>query len=83
LAKALEEVIEMNDRTEEGVGWAVITLLCSLGAAVASSPLLKLVTAIAAVEAGVKAVECFQSAADAAYQRLTNPQEYHRLSPGA
>jgi len=73
----------MNDRTGEGVGRAVITLLCGLGAVATPYPLLKLIASLAAVGAGAKAVECFQSAASAAYQQLTTPQEYHQLLPGA
>lgn len=69
----------MEDKSREGVGWAIATLLFGIGAAVSRDPLPKLFLSVGAIGAGTKAVDCFSSSASAAYQQLTAPREHRQL----
>lgn len=73
----------MEDKSREGVGWAIATVLFGIGAAATRHPLPKLLCSLGAIGAGTKAVDCFSSTANAAYQQLTAPKEYRRLPPPA
>jgi hypothetical protein len=41
----------------------------------------KLFCSLGAIAAGTKAIDCFNSIANAAYQQLTAPKEHRQLSP--
>jgi hypothetical protein len=69
----------MEDKSREGVGWAIATLLHGIGAIVSPDPLPKLLCSVGAMGTGTKAIECFSSTATAAYQQLTARQEYRQL----
>jgi len=71
----------VEDKSREGVGWAIATLLLGIGAAASPRPLPKLLCSLAAIGAGTKAVDCFSSSANVAYQQLTARQG-HRQLPG-
>lgn len=73
----------MTDASREGVGWAIATLLLGIGAAVSPHPLPKLLCSLGAIGAGTKAVDCFSSTANAAYQQLAATRGYRRLLPHA
>jgi hypothetical protein len=69
----------MEDKSREGVGWAIATLLLAIGAVVSPDPLPKLLCSVGAIGTGTKAIDCFSSTANAAYQQLTARQEYRQL----
>ena len=69
----------MEDKSREGVGWAVATLLFGIGAAESPHPLAKLPCSLGAISAGTKAVDCFSSTANAAYRQLAARREYRQL----
>ena len=71
----------MEDKSEQGVGWAIATLLLGIGAVVSPYPLPNLLCSLGAIGTGTKAVNCFGSTASAAYQQLAAPREYRRLPP--
>lgn len=71
----------MSDASREGVGWAIATLLFGIGAAASRHSVPKLLCSLGAIGAGTKAIDCFSSSANAAYQQLTAPREHHRLPP--
>lgn len=60
----------MKDKSWEGVGWVVITMLSGTVAAANSHPVPKLIALLIAIGAGTKAIDCFQTSATAAYQQL-------------
>lgn len=69
----------MTDASREGVGWAIATLLFGIGATASRHPLPKLFCSLGAIGAGTKAVDCFSSTANAAYQQLIAPKEHRQL----
>lgn len=68
-----------RDKSREGVGWAIVTLLFGIGAAESPHPLAKLLCSLGAIRAGTKTVDCFSSSAEIAYEQLAAPREYHPL----
>lgn len=73
----------MEHASREGVEWAIVTLLFGVGAVVSPHPLPKLLFSLGAIGTGTKAVDCFSSSAQAAYQQLAAPREYRQLPPRA
>jgi hypothetical protein len=69
----------MEDKSREGVGWAIATLLFGIVAAESLHPLAKLFCCLGAIGTGTKAMDCFSSSARAAYQHLAAPREYRQL----
>lgn len=69
----------MEDKSREGVGWAIATILLGIGAVLSPDPRPKLFCSLGAIGTGTKAVDCFSSSANAAYQQLAAAREYHQL----
>lgn len=73
----------MEHASREGVEWAIVTLLFSIGAVVSPHPFPKLLFSLGAIGTGTKAVDYFSTSAQAAYQQLVAPREYRQLPPRA
>lgn len=73
----------MEDKSREGVGWAIATLLLGIGAVVSPDPLPKFLCSLEAIGTGTKAVDCFSSTASAVCQQLAAPREYPQLASHA
>jgi hypothetical protein len=69
----------MEDKSRQGIVWAVITLSFGIGAIASPHPLPKLLCSLGAIGAGTMAVDCFSNSAKAAYQQLAAPPEYPQL----
>ena len=69
----------MEDKSREGVGWAIATLFLGVGAVVSPHPLPKLLCSLGAIGTGTKTVDCFGSSATAAYWQLAARREYRQL----
>lgn len=69
----------MEHASREGVEWAIVTLLFGIGAAESPHPFAKLLCSLGAIHAGTKAVDCFSSSAEIAYEQLAAPRECHPL----
>lgn len=69
----------MEDKSREGVGWGIATVLFGIGAVVSPHPLARLLCSLGAIGTGTKVVDCFSSSAQVAYQQLAAPGEYRQL----
>lgn len=69
----------MEDKSIQGIAWTVITLISGVAVAMSQRPVSKLIASLFAIGAGTKAVDCFWSSAEVAYQKLTVSKGYHQL----
>jgi len=69
----------VEDKSREGVGWAIATLLLGIGAVLSPDPLPKLLFSVGAIGTGTKTVNCFGASANAAYRQVAARQDYRQL----